>query len=169
MDERFEVCGGTAEIGDVDAFIRTMRGIAAANGTRIVCLNADMVAGVAHVESAVRHAIRAQESGVMISSALEMEVLLYAAATRQCSVAIEFGVHSGKNRMYICFIPPSKNAISMMNAYVQFNEGWEEMDDEGGERLARLFSITPAELEVVGAERFTELVLERVALLDINK
>ena len=36
-------------------------------------------------------------------------------------------------------------------------------------RLADLFDITPEEFQVVGVDRFRELVLERVALLDVYR
>lgn len=170
MDERYDILRGTAEIPDPGAFLHTLRAIASTTGTRVVCLNADLIAGLAHAEAAVLHALRAYESGGMISNALEMEVLLYAAATRQCAVAMEFGVHRGHNRMYLCFIPPSRQAISMMGAYVRFvEEEWECIEGMRAERLMGLFSITPAELEAVGPGRFAELVVERVALLNVNK
>ncbi|WP_421909592.1 KEOPS complex subunit Cgi121 [Methanolacinia petrolearia] len=36
-------------------------------------------------------------------------------------------------------------------------------------RLAEIFSITPGELEVCGEERIEEIVIERCALLDVNR
>ena len=46
---------------------------------------------------------------------------------------------------------------------------WEDIDPEKMKRLMNLFSITEDEIDIVGKERFRELVLERVALLDVYK
>jgi KEOPS complex subunit Cgi121 len=53
---------------------------------------------------------------------------------------------------------------------VTFVDGdWEELDPAKRARLAILFSITAEEIAVVGEARFRDLVLERVALLDVYR
>jgi KEOPS complex subunit Cgi121 len=46
---------------------------------------------------------------------------------------------------------------------------WESIDPAKRARLAELFGITPEEILVVGEARFRDLVLERVALLDVYR
>jgi len=48
-------------------------------------------------------------------------------------------------------------------------EGWETIDEEKRKRLSEAFGITPAEIRTAGQERFRELVLERVALLEVYR
>ena len=49
------------------------------------------------------------------------------------------------------------------------SEDWEQITDEKLNVLISLFSITDEELTVTGRNRVKDLVLERVALLGINK
>jgi KEOPS complex subunit Cgi121 len=51
----------------------------------------------------------------------------------------------------------------------EVQENWELIDDEKAARLAELFSITQEEIAVVGRDRLKDLVLERVALLEVNR
>ena len=157
-------------IPDIGSFIQMLREIAAAYGTHIICFNAEMVAGKAHVEAALMHGIRAEQEGIQISNSLEMEALLFAAGSRQCSEAMKFGIHEGENRMYLCMCPPSDTAWSVLHPMLsETDEDWEEISLEKQQLLMDLFDITPEEIEVAGMERLRALVLERVALLEVYR
>jgi KEOPS complex subunit Cgi121 len=126
-----------------------------------------MIAGERHVRKAVFNAVRSFRQGNPISNTLEMEALLYAAGTRQCAIASSFGIHNGENRIYVCCYPAHKGvweALSLCLELTEENE--EEMDQQKQERLITLFEISDSELETIGKERITDLVLERVALLN---
>lgn len=170
MDDAYHISGARVEIEDTGEFLRRLREIGERTGVRIVCLNREMIAGLSHARAAIEHAMRAFEVGRGIASSLEMEVLLYAAATRQCSVAIAFGIREGVNHIYLCLIPPSGDAIRSLQEIVVF-EGTQDdpIDEERRKRLMRHFGITMEELEAVGEGRLPELVCERVALLDVYK
>lgn len=159
------------EVADRAAFLRRLRSTADECGTHIICFDAGKMAGRAHAESAIRHAWRAVSTGTLISNSFEMEALLYAAGTRQCASAGEFGVHDGVNHSYLCICPPADCAREALEAYIDFvDDDLDEISGERMERLMDLFSITPAELEAAGgAGRIRDLVLERVALLDAYK
>jgi KEOPS complex subunit Cgi121 len=101
----FTIRQARASIPNVENFLRELMVVASADHVRIVCLDADKMAGKGHVEAAVRHAIRAFSNCSNIADSLEMETLLYAAGTRQCSVGVKVGVHVGNNNLYICIIP----------------------------------------------------------------
>jgi KEOPS complex subunit Cgi121 len=137
---------------------------------RVVCLDADRLAGKRHVESAVRHALRTCCEGDAIADSLEMEVLLYAGGTRQTSIGRNFGVRADTRNLYVCFIPPSIDAVREMEQWVRYVQDHNEnMSDEKMQRLADLFGVTREECESVGKDRIQDLVLERVALLDVYK
>lgn len=157
-------------VTDVGSFIQTLREIATACATHIICFNAEMVAGSAHVEAALMHAVRAEQEGSQISNSLEMEALLFAAGSRQCSVAMKFGIQEGENRMYLCMCPPSDTAWAALRPILrESDEDWEEISLKKQDLLIDLFDITPEELEVTGMERLKALVLERVALLEVYR
>ncbi|MDD1671972.1 MAG: KEOPS complex subunit Cgi121 [Methanomicrobiales archaeon] len=168
--EEFEVKGGYAEIFDVDEFLRAIRAIGIARACRVVCLDADRLAGTPHAVAAVIHAMRAWDRRSGIADSIEMEILCYASGSRQCSAAQTFGIHRGSNRLYIAVFPPKQGAVKDLQKLVTFtNDCWDELTGEKRRRLGELFHITSLELAAAGEEKFRELVLERVALLDVYK
>ena len=92
-------------IQDRAAVLEVLRKIARHYAASIVCFDAEKMAGRAHAEAALRHAHRSFEQGSMISNSFEMEALLYAAGTWECSAAVSFGLHEGKNRLFVCCCP----------------------------------------------------------------
>jgi KEOPS complex subunit Cgi121 len=152
-------------------FLRDLREIAAGCDTHIICFNAEMLAGKVHATFAVERAARAFEAGENISSNLEMESLLYAAGSRQCSVAAAFGIHGGENRLCICCYPEQPEVWVSLERLFRFTH--EDPDTIGPEKRARLvkaFAISPDEIAAAGGdERIVDLVLERVALLQVMR
>lgn len=158
-------------IGDRSRFLDDLRGIARAGSCRIILFNADRLAGKRHAALAVSLARRAFEQGVNISNTLEMEALLFAAGSRQCNVAAAFGVHEGENRLYVCSLPDSAGIRTALETLVCFvDEDGEVIGPEKREVLMRDFDISPAEISAAGGEsRIVDLVLERVALLQVMR
>jgi len=126
-----------------------------------------MIAGKRHVRKAVFNAVRSFRQGNPISNTLEMEALLYAAGTRQCAIASSFGIHEGENRIYVCCYPVQNEVWKDLSLCLELTEeNDEEMDQQKQARLITIFEISDKELETVGKERITDLILERVALLN---
>jgi len=158
------------EVSDPEEFLRNVREIASRYGVSVILFDASMMAGIAHVRSSLFHALRAFREEKSISNSLEMEALLYASGSRQCQHAIRFGVHTGRNDTYLC-ICPGRNAVveEMLKLGEMCDEDWEVLSQEKIGRLMNIFGITREEVEVVGATRIPELVLERVALLEVYR
>ncbi len=171
MDEiRCELYRARADISEKVSFLQQIRGIAEKYGTHIILFDADRIAGEEHVRSALRHAWRSYFEETPIANSLEMEALLYAAGTRQCLLATNYGIHLGENRLYVCICPPAAGVRESLEPLLRFvEEDWEGIDAEKAERLQRLFEITPEEVAAVGNDRIRDLVLERVALLDVYR
>lgn len=151
------------------AFLQQIRDIASDNTTHIICFNADILAGRVHAATAVRLASRAFDEGTNISNTLEMEALLYAAGSRQCNVAASFGIREGENRLWVCCIPAAGSCWSALEEFVQFDDlDLDLIDKQKQTRLMEIFSVSPEELKAAGGlSRIVDLVLERVALLQI--
>ena len=160
-----------AHIRDRAAFLATVREVADRTGSHIVCFDADSLAGRRHAEAALLHASRSFASGEAISNSFEMEALLYAAGSRQCSVAVTFGLHAGENRLYVCCCPAPEGIWKLLAGLLCFcDEPDTGISPAKASRLMELFGISPAELAASGGEtRLQDLVLERVALLEVNK
>jgi KEOPS complex subunit Cgi121 len=158
-------------ISDPDEFLKYIRGIGECNRVNIILFNADRMAGRAHAESAIAHAFRAFRGGYAISNSVEMESLLYAAGSRQCQQGTGFGVKTGQNRVYLCICPGNKrvqNELQRIGVYCD-DEDWELLSEEKQTLLMELFGITAEEIGVVGISRIQDLVLERVALLEVYR
>jgi KEOPS complex subunit Cgi121 len=158
-------------ICDLTIFLRDLRAVAAEHDTRIICFNAEMIAGRVHAAAAVARAVRAFEEGTTISNTLEMESLLFAAGSRQCATAATFGIHEGKNRVYICCYPERAGVWAALEPLFRFvQESWDTIDPEKQNLLMETFAISPEEIAAAGGDRrIVDLVLERVALLQVTR
>ena len=170
LDPTFDIHMAQCKIQDRTAFLKELRDIARQYTTHIICFNADMLAGRAHAQFSVEHAVRAFQERAAISNTIEMESLLYAAGSRQCNIASSFGVHSGLNHLYVCCYPaPGKEVWECLAHLFQFTGGIKDvLDGEKRERLMQLFDIPSEEVEATGNEdSIVDLVLERVTLLNV--
>ena len=158
-------------VHDLAIFLRDLRAIAAKHDTRIICFNADMIAGRVHAAAAVARAVRAFEVGVTISNTLEMEALLFAAGSRQCNIAASFGIHDGENRVYVCCYPGKPEVwIALEPLFRLVPESWDTLDPDKRRCLMEIFSISSEEITAAGGnDRIVDLVLERVALLQVMR
>ena len=165
-----EIRAAGCHIDDKPDFLRVLKDAGQRFNTHIVCFNADMLAGRRHAVSAMIHAIRSFEAGTAISKTLEMEALLYAAGSRQCSIAASFGLHEGDNRLWVCCYPPVDGIWDALAPVLLFQEDCtgDAIDEKKRGLLVKIFDITPEELGSFDNEdRIGDLVLERVALLDV--
>ncbi len=157
-------------VGDRAEFLQTIRSIAQRHSTYIVCFNAENMAGFRHAERAMRYAERSFFSGKPISNSFEMEALLFASGSRQCSIAALFGIHEQENTIFVCTYPLNEDVWEDLSDYMDFvKETWDKMTQDKEERLKTFFGITDEELVLVGHARIIDLILERLALLAVNR
>jgi len=166
-------CGirsGVVMVDDPATLLAAVRRIAEKYSTRIVLFDQDRMAGRVHAEAALARAARSCREKRMIARSFEMEALLYAAGSRQCSVGRDFGIHEGENHCFICLCPEVPEAWDALSDHLTYTPD-QELPISGEKRkvLMDLFSINETELTVVGESRLGELVLERVALLEVYR
>jgi KEOPS complex subunit Cgi121 len=133
------------------------------SGSEILVMDGDKVFGSAHVRSAVLHASKAIAEGRNSSDSLAMETLLYASGERQLSSAIrKMSVGPATERV----------VLAVVRGRFVPGEGWSRLPDAESRieraRLAR-FGITEREMSTVAEGRLSELVLEKVAAVDVIK
>ncbi len=162
----YTVAGARGETPSVDAFVEALRAQAEQVGLEVQAFDADMVFGENHILSALQHAERAFRRGTNLAADRMMEVLVYAAGERQISNALEkMGVKEGKDRIVILAVGEGD-----VNRLLE-GLGLERDDSlvEGRRDMLQAFGITDKEAETVPPDRLFELVLERVALVDLLK
>ena len=168
--ETFEIRQAEVTVDNRDAFLRTLQGIARSYSTRIVCFDADKLAGRDHAITALQHALRSFFSEKPISNSFEMEALLFAAGSRQCLVAALLGIKEGVNRIFVCVFPGNEDVWEDLSSHMHFvTETWDEITPDKESRLMVLFGITQEELDAVGRDRMKDLLFERIALLHVNR
>jgi len=164
------VMGGTANITDVDETLRRVEAVA--EECLVQLFDARYVAGEEHLLSALRKARRAFERGENISQDVRLEVMLYAAATRQLRNAFKMGIKPGSCR--IAVLIEAENALELSKKVESAlsllrDDSVVECSPDKWDVLREFFHISDEELSCVGKERLCQLVLERVALLDVEK
>ncbi len=162
-----------AAVEDVKSWLARLQEVASAVGLRAQALDADAVCGREHVVSALLHARHASEAGRGLARTLETEWALCVAGVRQVGVALErAGVRKGTSRFAIMLLFEG-DALPPEEAVAAFLRGMRlERDDcvlEPKEEALRRLGVGDAELRAVPRDRWTELALERVALLDLER
>jgi len=158
-------------VSDKQGFLQKLRTLGKKNQCTIICFNQHTMAGIRHVETALQFALRSFSSKTPISRSVEVEALLYAAGTRQTGFISSFGIQTGENECYLCIIPPRKELQTVFAECMKFvdAEMWEDLSPKKRNELEKNFGITETEIMITGKDRIVDLVLERVALLNINR
>lgn len=137
---------------------------ASAAGVEVLVLEGTMVFGKDHLRSALHHATRAIEEGANSSQSRPMETLLYASGERQLSSAIKkMSVSEDTEEIVVARL--TRGEFGPEPAWTPVPDRPATLDRS---RLLR-FGISAAELETVEPGKAPELVLERVAAVDIVK
>ncbi|HWM53749.1 MAG TPA: KEOPS complex subunit Cgi121 [Thermoplasmata archaeon] len=162
----FVIAGAKASAVAPEDTVRTAAGWAASHGAEVCLLDARSVFGRDHLESAARHAIRARDSNTMSSRSVAMETLRYASGQRQVQDAIRAaGLRQDTTIIGIVLLGDA-NVDELVREF-----GWSR-DDEvlnpTGKDLGA-FGISQGEAETVSTSQRADLVLEKVALLDVQK
>lgn len=153
----------TVERGGAKALMEQVLEEAARSSSEALVLDGDMVFGEDHVASALAHARKASSEGRNASDSLAMETLLYASGERQLSSAIRKMSVSDRSE---------KVVVAVVRGTYSPGEGWRRLGP--GERAPdprrlKRFGISEKELSTVSEDKWAELVLERVAAVDVVK
>ncbi len=160
------VVGARGVVDNVEAFIQGLRAKAAKTGLQVQVFDADMVFGEDHLRSALKHAERAFQRGKNVASDLMVEVLVYAAGERQISRALEkMGLKEAADRLVLLAL--GKGDVETLLAEMRLVRDDTLVD--GDPKHLAAYGITEAELGTVPPERVLDLVLERVALVDVYR
>ena len=132
----------------------------------VLPMDADLVCGKAHLEAAVIHAERALEQGTNASSTVSMETMLFASGERQISKAKEkMGVKDGM-RHFALVLFDCNDPMEVIRRLKLIKDDLVLLPSK---EKAVSFGIQQEELESVPEWQAPDLVLERVAFLEILK
>ena len=156
---------GRASIDNVEEFLHKLKKTGMDANLTLQAFDADKIAGKEHIVFAVEKALNSFAAGTNIANDLAKEILLYAAGTRQIKRAVRLGIHRGDNNIVIVAVGEAKlPGFDWIRP-----EPVLAYDASKKEALMKAFGITNEELEAAGEEKIPELVMERVALVDVTK
>jgi len=165
-----KIVGAKGIIQDVDGFLEKVLSFSEKQHVVVQVFNADTIYGRNHLISAVEHAVRATQERTNTTNSLSMEIMLYASGERQLKLAIpKMGVRKGKGRIAFVF---TNGKISDKIVDDLLKELVLERDDkvlEGDRDTLKKFGLTDAEIRTVTKDKYGDLILEKVAMVDIIK
>jgi KEOPS complex subunit Cgi121 len=168
-----ELIGAKGKIKDVDDFLEKISIFAKENNVIIQTFDADLVFGKNHIFSAFEHAVRAIDRKTNTTNSLEKEILLYASGERQIKLAIpKIGVKLKNEKIVFIFINNEKTNVSK-NIIKNFLDMLCLVRDDnvikGDEKTLIRFGINKNEIKTVTKDKYADLILEKVAMVDIIK
>lgn len=129
-------------------------------------LDARYVVGRDHLVSAAEHAERAMREGTNVAKSLAVEFVLYASGERQIADALrKMGIRDDTREFAVVLFGDANPGELLAVLNLTRDDG--VLAPSRGKLAA--FGITEAELASVPPDRIADLVLERVALVDLAK
>jgi KEOPS complex subunit Cgi121 len=162
---------GIASIGDVGSFVDRLSRVGEAHDVTVQAFDARYIVSRTHLERAVELADRAFARGENVARDRGVEILLYAAGRRQIDAALTLGVSAGEQPVVVLVDSREGDQEAERRAAAAVEEALRpeptlgEFDEE---RVGEYFDVGEAELAAAEGT-LAHLVLERVALLDVEK
>ena len=167
-----EVIGAKGKIKKIDDFLEKIGSFAQKNNLIIQAFDAELIFSKNHILSAADHAIRAISRKTSTTNSLEKEILLYVSGERQLKLAIpKVGVKPKNEKIVFILI---NYHIPIQNSMIKdFLEMVSLVRDDkviqGNENTLRRFGIKENEIKTVMKNKYEDLILEKVAMVDIIK
>jgi KEOPS complex subunit Cgi121 len=157
---------GIVFIDNVDEFLQKLKKLSKETDTTIAALDADKLAGEKHVRFAIEKAVRSFETRENIANDLAKEIMLYASGSRKITKAVKLGIHKGLNKVVLVAVGETPD----LSGFDEIKpEPLLAYDNSKKESIMETFGITNEEIQAAGEEKIPQLVIERVALLDVIK
>lgn len=153
-------------ITDVEKFIAEVN---LNSNETVLVLDANMVVGSLHVISAYEHAQRAFRINRARTKNLKLETLIYIAGTTQIGLALDkLKLKAGQKEMILVFFGNdwTDNKITGFLKSMNLISDDTLLEKELLKKLKN-FGITENELKNITEERMVDIILEKVALVDI--
>jgi KEOPS complex subunit Cgi121 len=160
---------GSIFIENVEEFLQKLKKTAKEKNAVLQALDADKLAGEVHVKFAVEKAVRSFENKRNIAKELAKEIMLYASGSRQISRAMKLGIHKGLNNLVLVAVGDNLDASVFSDLAEIEQKPVLRYDNSKKKALMEAFGITEEEIKAAGEEKIPDLVIERVALLDVLK
>lgn len=165
-----EIVGAKGNIQDIDNFLKEIESFAKDHNIVIQVFDADMIFGKNHLISSVNHAVRSIDRKTNTTNSLEMEILLYSSGERQLKLAIpKIGMKDGETRVAFVFVGDKVPKQLIDDFLSLFSLSQDDKVLEGDENTLKKFGLKEDEIKTVTKDKYGDLILEKVAMVDIIK
>ncbi|APH38985.1 KEOPS complex subunit Cgi121 [Methanohalophilus halophilus] len=162
---------GTLFIDDLNAFLQNLIALSDEYDVTIQAMDAGKIAGISHIELAIKKAGRAFESGNNVARDIGVEILRYASGKRQIVEAFSIGIKEGDISV-VFLVLGEKDKVDAVLPELDSMVCKSDVADYSGEKedaIRSHFDISTEETDAIDVSRIPDIVLERVALVDILK
>lgn len=174
---KVSITGWKGIVKEKDMIMEKLREVSNEHNIASQLIDAEMVYGKEHLMTAVNHAVRAFLYETNACNSLDMELLLYASGKRQIKDAIEsMGIKEGRKSFVLLLV--GEISLTNYNGKVDThihnfleNFGLKRDDSviEGRIEILKNFGISEKELKTVDISMYEDLILEKVAMVDVIK
>jgi len=171
---------GTAAIDDLDAFLASLDEVADATDAVVQAFDASLIVSATHLGEATRLAARSIGRGEAVARDPGVEIMLYAAGSRQIDRALSLGVEEGRSRVVVLVadfgaVRGADRTDADLDAAAESVADLLDSPATGAfepafdrERVTAFYDIGERERGAT-AGGVADIVRERVALLDVEK
>jgi tRNA threonylcarbamoyladenosine modification (KEOPS) complex Cgi121 subunit len=171
----YKIIGAKGSIKDINKFINMISSFSKKHEIILQVFDADLIYGKNHLLSSIYHALRAIERKKNSTNSLAMEIMLYASGERQLKLAIpKMGIKNNTKNIALLLINRrniniqiSDNLINDLLEFISFKRCDSVL--VGNEKTLIKFGINKNEIKTISKKNHQNLVIEKVALVDINK
>jgi KEOPS complex subunit Cgi121 len=165
-----KIVGAKGNIQSVDMFLKKLDSLSKYYDILIQVFDAEVIYGKNHLISAIEHATRAMDRKTNTTNSLAMEILLYASGERQLKIAIpKMGVKKGNTNIAFVFIKESISEKIVRDILKQLSLDRDDMVLQGSINKIKKYGISEEEINTVAKSKYGDLILEKVAMVDIIK
>jgi tRNA threonylcarbamoyladenosine modification (KEOPS) complex Cgi121 subunit len=166
----YKIIGAKGNISNIDEFLEKITSFCEKNSIVIQVFNAEMIFEDTHLVSAYEHAKRAFEQKTNTTNSLAMEILLYASGERQLKLAIpKIGVKKGQADIAFIFIGDKITDKVIDELLEKLSLKRDDKVLEGDINTLKKFGLKKSEIKTVSKDKYGDLILEKIALVDIIK
>jgi KEOPS complex subunit Cgi121 len=160
-------------IPDKESFIAALQEFATLRDIALQAFDAAAIYGEAHLISAVQHAVRSVSRDAATCNDLSMEILLYASGCRQIRDALDrVGIRDAPIILVAVGSTGMAGSDGRANDIQKFIDEHSLTVDErvvvGSSETIDRFFITREEREAIDSSMYEDLILEQVAMVDLQ-
>jgi len=169
--QTIRIVSGSVFIENLPAFLKSLNEFSNTHNIKIQGFDARKIIDEEHLLFSIHRAQEAFAAGTNEAKDLGLEVMRFSSGQKQIDKSFSMGLVEGKNHSLFVFFGETDEQLQ--NTQNEFKGIFEMISydpislDEKKPFLMKQFDISETELKAVGEHKLKDLVMERVALVDI--